>query len=102
MKVGIKLLVAAILSLSVGIAAASPLLISEMNIQPYPALPQGSKPDVNVDLAYANFSVQPADPSMKVPEWYRGNDTPTTVAYNMVLNITNLSDENVTLSLIHI
>jgi hypothetical protein len=99
MKIGIKLLFAAILSMSIGIACASPLLISELNLAPYPYLPEGPKPEVAVNVAYASFSVQPADPDLSVPEWYsgyRGNETPTTVNYNMVLNVTNLSDEDVT------
>ncbi len=93
MKIALKILVAAILSMSIGIAAASPLLISELNVQPYPALPEGPKPNVDVNVAYASFSIQPADPSLQVPEWYRGNGTPTAVAYTIVLNVTNLSDE---------
>jgi hypothetical protein len=43
MKVGINLLVAAILPMSIGIAVASPLLVSELNPRPYPMLPEGPK-----------------------------------------------------------
>jgi hypothetical protein len=96
MKNGIKLLFAAIFSMSVGIACASPLLISELNLAPYPYLPEGPKPEVTANVAYASFSVQPADPSLPVPEWYHGNETPTAVNYNIMLNVTNLSDESVT------
>jgi hypothetical protein len=46
-----------------------------------------------MDVAYASFSVQPADPSMIVPEWYLKNQMPTTISYNFGLNVTNLSDE---------
>lgn len=97
MKIGTKLLVAAILSMSLGIACASPLLISELNVKPYPHLPEGPKPEVTVNVIYASFSTQPADPTLPVPNWYRKTETPTTVAYNMVLNVTNLSDKYVTL-----
>ncbi|XES78298.1 MAG: hypothetical protein ACBZ72_05340 [Candidatus Bathyarchaeia archaeon] len=94
MKYGIKLLFAAILSMSIGIACASPLLISELNLAPYPYLPEGPKPEVTANVVYASFSVQSADPALTVPSWNH-NENPTTVNYNMVVNVTNLSDEYV-------
>ncbi|MFB3889562.1 MAG: hypothetical protein ACE14S_08725 [Candidatus Bathyarchaeia archaeon] len=93
MKIGIKLLIAAVLSLSVGVAFASPMLVSELSVHPYPSLPKGPTPEMDASVAYASFTAQPADSSLEVPEWYRGNSTPTTVAYSIVLNVTNLSDE---------
>ncbi|MGF3522250.1 MAG: hypothetical protein ACQXXJ_04045, partial [Candidatus Bathyarchaeia archaeon] len=95
MKIGIKLLVAAILSMFMGIACASPLLLSELNIQPYPLLPEGPKPEVTASVVYACFSAQIAAPSMSVPSWYPSNQTPTTINYKIVVNVTNPSDEYV-------
>lgn len=95
MKIGIKLVVAAILSMFLGVACASPLLISELNIQPYPFLPEGPKPEVIANVIYACFSAQVADSSIPVPSWYPTNQTPTIINYLMVVNVTNLSDEYV-------
>jgi hypothetical protein len=85
MKFASKLVIAALLSLSIGIAAATPLMISELNILPFPRLPEGPKADTNISIVYANFTATPngTDP-YGVPK--------STLNYQVVLNVTNLSN----------
>jgi hypothetical protein len=86
-KIGFKLAFIGILSLLVGSAFASPLLIAELgDIRPYtPALPKGATADIDVNIVYANFSV---GDTYEDPEY--GNLTD--VSYFVVLNITNNCD----------
>jgi hypothetical protein len=85
LKAGTKLLIAAILSLSVGIACASPLLISELNIRPWIKHVSGSTADFEVNVVYANFSVAYDNQN----EIQANNPS---IAYYVVINITNPSD----------
>ncbi len=76
MKTSLKLIIVAALALSIGVAYASPLLIAP-NVQPYPRVPEGPKAEFSVNVVYANFnSVDQAG-----------------INYNVVLNITNLSNQ---------
>ena len=95
MKMGAKILIAAIISLSMGVAFASPLLISEI-AKPFPVVPEGPKADISAEIVYANFSIVEGTITETI-----GADTPfnhtqtypyTNVTYMVVLNITNLSD----------
>jgi len=86
MKTGTNLILLGILSMLVGTAFASPLLISELEIRPYNApLPKGPTADVSASIVYANFSV--GETSVVY------NKNVTDLSYFVVLNITNNSDE---------
>ena len=80
MKIAPKLIICAILSISIGIAAATPLLITE--IVPFAKIPQGPTANFGVGIVYANFAVQKATSQSEQPQ----------VNYQVILNITNLSD----------
>jgi hypothetical protein len=82
MKIGTNMILLGILSMLIGTAFASPLLLSELEIRPYTEpLPKGPTADIDVDVVYANFSVGDSDERL------------TDVSYFVVLNITNNSDE---------
>jgi len=86
MKIGTNMILLGILSMLVGTAFASPLLISELKIRPYNApLPKGPIADISASIVYANFSV--GETSVVY------NKNVTDLSYFVVLNITNNSDE---------
>jgi len=85
MKHQAKLILFGILSLTIGVAFASPLLASELNIIPFIKHVQGPTADFSVDVVYANFTI--INGSTPVSE----NDGPA-ISYYVVLNVTNLSD----------
>jgi hypothetical protein len=85
MKHQAKLILFGILSLTIGVAFASPLLVSELNIKPFIKHIQGNTADLRVNVVYANFTI--LNGSKPVSE----NDGPA-VSYYVVLNVTNLSD----------
>ncbi|MCW4009070.1 MAG: hypothetical protein NWF05_00410 [Candidatus Bathyarchaeota archaeon] len=87
MKHSIKLLIAAVLSLSIGIAFASPLIISDL-ITPYPRILQGPKAEFSIDTVYANFEVQENASNI-----VSGDLNLSIVDYVVVLNVTNLYDK---------
>lgn len=78
MKNTVKLLIVAILSLSLGVVVASPLIVTE--IIPFHKMPMGPTADFGVDVVYANFK-----------EAAEISDKPQ-VTYQIVLNVTNLAD----------
>lgn len=91
MKIGTNMIIFGILSLLVGTAFASPLLISELDVLPFhDPLPKGPTADVSVDVVYTNFSV--GDTSLL----YTVNVTD--ISYFVVLNVTNNSNDWVTVS----
>jgi hypothetical protein len=85
MKNTFKLLIAAILSLSVGVAFASPLLVSDLEIRPFIRNVQGPTAEFKVNVVYANFTV------------INGSELNQygypSIAYSAILNITNTADE---------
>jgi hypothetical protein len=87
MDFGTKLTVVAVLALTAGIAFASPLLILQPYIKPFPKVPEGPKADFSVDIVYASFSVRgnPNNQSLGA-ETYESS-----ITYTVVLNVTNLS-----------
>lgn len=97
MKAGTNFLLIGLLSLIIGSAFASPLLISELGeIRPYTEpLPKGPTADIDVNTVYANFSVGETRKS----EVYSKNVTE--ISYFVVLNITNNSDEYAKISMIN-
>jgi hypothetical protein len=87
MKFALKILICAILSLSIGIATASPLLIAELTIEPFHKVPEGPKANFEVNTVYANFDVQEYASSIT-----SGGENLALVNYEVVLNITNHSE----------
>lgn len=87
MKIGTNLILLGILSLLIGTAFASPLLISELEIgeiKPFPEpLPEGPTADISIDVLYANLSLQTNSE----------RESLTDLSYFVVLNITNNSDD---------
>jgi hypothetical protein len=82
LKIGTNLILLGILSMLIGTAFASPLLISELEIRPYhEPLPKGPTADIDVNVVYANFSIGDVGERL------------TDISYFVVLNITNNSDE---------
>ena len=77
MKFVVKLIIIAVLALSVGVAFASPLLVSELSIKPFVKHVQGPTAEFSVNVVYANFTI------------LNGSKP---VGYYVVLNVTNLSD----------
>jgi hypothetical protein len=94
MKIGINLILLGILSLLIGSAFASPLLISELNpdnIKPYLKPPSDAfTSSMTSEVLYANFSITPNSE----------NDKRVDLSYFVVLNITNNSDEPANVSAI--
>jgi hypothetical protein len=101
MKPSLKLSIIALLALGLGVAYASPMLLTPMNVQPFPVVPEGDKADFSVDIVYASFN--PIEWQCKVPEYAENesivyNTYPAVnVTYNVVLNVTNLSDQPATI-----
>jgi len=85
MKIGTNLILIGILSMLIGSAFASPLLISELGeIRPYnEPLPKGPTADISIDVLYANLSLET---NFEI-------ETLTDLSYFVVLNITNNSDD---------
>jgi len=85
MKHQAKLILIGFLSLTIGVAFASPLLASELNIKPFIKHVQGPTAEFSVNVVYANFTI--LNGSKPVSE----SDGPA-ISYYVVLNVTNLSD----------
>ena len=85
MKIAVKLLVSAILSLSIGVAFASPLLVSELEIRPWVTHVQGPTAEFAVDAVYAKFTV------LNSSKPVTAEDGPA-IEYYVVLNITNTAN----------
>ena len=94
MRKGTKFVIIGMLSLLVGTAFASPMLITELdpdNIKPYLKPPtEAFTSDVTSEVLYANFSVAPNVE----------NDRRVDLSYFVVLNVTNNSDEPANVSAI--
>jgi hypothetical protein len=89
MKIGTNLILLGILSMLIGTAFASPLLISELKIRPYnKPLPKGPTADIDVTVVYANFSIGDTAEGL------------TDISYLVVLNITNNSDDYAEISMV--
>jgi len=84
-KIAKKLIASAIVSLLIGIAVATPLLASELNIRPWVKHVQGPTADFDLDVIYANFTAQ--NPDVPITE-----TSGPTINYFAVVNLTNPSD----------
>jgi len=85
MKIGTNLILLGLLSMLIGSAFASPLLISELEIgeiKPFLQPPPSAfTSNITSEVLYANFSINP------------NSERVTDLSYFVVLNITNNSDE---------
>ncbi len=101
MKTSMKLVLVAFLALGIGVAYASPMLISPINVKPFPRVPEGPKAEFSVSVVYASFN--PVDFQYTTTEWdWKGNRSnktyeATNVTYTIILNVTNLSDQPATI-----
>jgi hypothetical protein len=95
LKSGIKLSAVAIFALSIGVAYASPLLFSPIDVKPFPVVPEGPKANFSVEVVYANFSTVEFERNVTHAS-FSGFDVTTykwiNVTYTVILNVTNLSD----------
>jgi hypothetical protein len=87
MKIALKILICAVLSMSIGVATASPLLITELKIEPFYKAPEGPKANFEVNTVYANFDVEEY-----TSEAVSGGEKLSVVEYEVVLNVTNHSE----------
>ncbi len=89
MKIAIKFLAAAVLSLCIGVAVASPLFASEIIL--FPHTPKGPTADFGVEVVYADFAVkgQPDDVGRQQMD------------YQVILNVTNLADIEAKLGMVN-
>ena len=103
MEFKFKLIAVAALALMVGTVFAAPLLIAPTNVLPFPQVPEGPKADFSVNVVYANFNpvtwqyqstdINSAGISSPGPTFQAVN-----ITYNVVLNVTNLSNQPATVS----
>jgi hypothetical protein len=84
MKALTKLIICAILSLSIGVACATPLLVTELGIRPFIKQVQGPTANDIINAVYANFTI--INESTPITQYTGPN-----IAYYIVLNITNPS-----------
>ncbi|MCW4021768.1 MAG: hypothetical protein NWF02_01210 [Candidatus Bathyarchaeota archaeon] len=87
MKIGTKLVLLGIVSMLIGTAFASPLLLSELDIVPFYKAPEGPKADFTINVAYANFTVHDQASNMT-----SGPYNLSIIDYSIVLNVTNHSN----------
>ena len=100
----IKYFAVAFLSLISGIAFATPLFYTGY-VEPLNPMPDGPKPQINLDIVYANFSLQPYNPNTPIPEWYNesyngrmSGGEPDFLLFDIVANITNYSNRTALIS----
>jgi hypothetical protein len=89
MKIASNFVFIGILSLLIGSAFASPLLISELDIVPFWITTEGPKADFTVGVAYADFTIQ--GPSARL-DVNLGEYNVSVLNYYVVLNVTNHSE----------
>jgi hypothetical protein len=82
-----------LLSVSSGIAFAYPLYYVGY-VEPFNRFVEGPKPQLKLDLVYANYTLQPSNSSLPVPSWYNTtrDGQPTFLTFDMVMNVTNYSN----------
>ena len=101
MRPSSKLIIIALLALGLGVAYASPMLVTPINVKPFPKVPEGPKAEFSVNIVYADFnSVDYQDTGVFYNEKGQVDHTETypatNVTYTVVLNVTNLSDQPAT------
>ena len=97
-----KYLLAAVLAILSGLALATPLLIS--HVVPAVITIQGPKADLSLYPVYASFTGQPTNSDITLPDWYdKDRDgVPSQISYNVVLNVTNNSNETAMVDLLYL
>jgi hypothetical protein len=80
-----KLIICVLLSLSIGVACATPLLVTELDIRPFIKQVQGPTANDMINVVYANFTF--IDELAPITQYTGPN-----IAYSVVLNITNPSN----------
>ena len=100
----IKYFAVAFLSLISGIAFATPLFYTGY-VEPLNPMPDGPKPQISLDIVYANFSLQSYNPNTPIPEWYNesydgrmSGGEPDFLLFDIVANITNYSNRTALIS----
>jgi hypothetical protein len=86
-----KFIICLILSISLGIAATTPLLRAELTAKPWVTHIQGPNAPFNVEVVYANFTI--TDPDLPITQ-----TSGPTIEYNIVVNVTNPSEYRARLS----
>jgi hypothetical protein len=104
MNTMIKYIVVAFLSLTSGIAFAYPLFYMGY-VEPLNHMPNGPKPQIGLDIVYANFGLQPYNSNTPIPEWYNESydgrtsvGQPNFLTFDIVTNITNYSNRTALIS----
>ena len=94
MKLILKYFLVALLSLLSGIAFAYPLYYLGY-VEPLNRVPEGPKPQLNLQVVYANFTMQNYDGNVSLPEWYdiSRDGQPQILSFSIVVNATNYSDK---------
>jgi hypothetical protein len=93
MRTLIKYLLVAFLSISSGVAFAYPLYYLGY-VEPLNRITEGPKPELSLDVVYANYTLQPSNSSLTLPSWYNTtrDGQPTVLTFDMVVNVTNYSN----------
>jgi hypothetical protein len=93
MRTELKYFLAAFLSISSGIAFAYPLYYMGY-VEPLNRVPEGPKPNLKLDVVYANFTLQPSNSSLPIPTWYdtSRDGSPDFLSFDVVVNVTNYSN----------
>jgi len=90
MKASLKLLAIALTGLITGIAFATPLMISELEIRPYIRHIQGPTADFEIEVIFANFTIlDQTQPASNVDD--------LSLSFQILLRVTNPSDLGATL-----
>jgi hypothetical protein len=80
-----KFIICLILSLTIGIAVATPLIRAELTIRPWITQVQGPTAPFNVEVVYTNFTI--TDPDTPITQ-----TSGPTINYYAVINVTNPSE----------
>jgi hypothetical protein len=93
MKPLLKYFLVAFLSISSGIAFAYPLYYIGY-VEPLNWITEGPKPELSLDVVYANYTLQPFNSNLPIPSWYNTTreGQPTFLTFDIVVNVTNYSN----------
>jgi hypothetical protein len=80
-----KIIICLILSITIGIAAATPLINAELNIRPWITRVQGPTAPFNSEVVYANFTITNSDAPIT-------QTSGPTIDYYVAINVTNPSE----------
>jgi hypothetical protein len=90
MKIGLTLIAIALSGLITGLAFATPLMLSELDVKPWIHHIQGPTADFEIEIIFANFTVlNPNEPTSEADD--------LSVKYQVWLNVTNPSGLGATL-----